>query len=235
MMIDPASPTLVLLHGAGATHTVWDFVVPGLSEFTVFAPDLPGHIAGSGASHDTVADYADAIADSLPEGPIVLVGHSMGGLISCELAARDLGVTGVIAIGTGAAMTVNEELLTTARKTPVYAMAPIRKWSLHRDATENQRTQLENSTSHEAVEAIFNDLTACHTYGDAPDRLAAFAGPALIMIGDQDRMVPRSEAEDLAAASPSARLVIIENAGHTPHITRPAATSSLIADFVAEL
>ncbi|NOX24284.1 MAG: alpha/beta fold hydrolase, partial [Actinobacteria bacterium] len=60
-MIDPRSPTIVLIHGAGATHTVWDSVVPGLIEFTVFTPDLPGHVAGSGASHDTVAGYADAI------------------------------------------------------------------------------------------------------------------------------------------------------------------------------
>ncbi len=225
-------PTLVLIHGAGATHGIWEPVLSGLSEFTVFTPDLPGHVAGSGASHDTVAGYADAIADSLPEGPVILVGHSLGGLISCELTARDLGIDGIITLGTGAAMTVNEELLTTARNTPVYAMAPIRKWSLHRDAAEDQRAQLENSTSHEAVEAVFDDLTACTTYFDAPARLATFGGPALIVIGDQDRMVPREQAEKLAAASPTARLVIIENSGHTPQITQPDTVVSLITNFV---
>ncbi len=229
------SPTLVLIHGAGATHTVWDSVVPGLDEFTVLALDLPGHVAGNGGSHDTVAGYVDAIADSLPEGPIILVGHSMGGLISCELAARDLGVTGVIALGTGAAMTVNEELLTTARKTPVYAMAPIRKWSMRSDATDHEKDQLQNSSSHEAVDAVFDDLTACNTYFDAPARLATFGRPALIAIGDQDRMVPREQAEKLAAASPSAQLVIIENAGHTPQITQPAVITSLITDFATTL
>ncbi|VAW08865.1 hypothetical protein MNBD_ACTINO02-298 [hydrothermal vent metagenome] len=124
-----------------------------------------------------MARYADAVQKNLPSGPLVLVGHSMGGLIACELADRDLGVTGIITLGTGAAMTVNEDLLTTARNTPVYAMAPIRKWSLHRDAAEGQRAQLENSTSPKAVEAVSDDLTACNTYVDTPTRLSRFSGP----------------------------------------------------------
>ena len=234
-MTHTGSPTLVLIHGAGAIHTVWDSVVSGLGRFTVLTPDLSGHVAGNGPSLATVAGYADAVQQELPDGPLVLVGHSMGGLISCELAARDLNISGIIAFSTGASMAVNEDLLTTANKTPAFAMAPIRKWSMRSDASDNERDLLEESASHESVEAVYNDLTACNTYVDAPARLREFSGPALIAIGDQDRMVPRDQAEKLAAASLSAQLVIVENAGHTPQITQPAAVVSLITDFVASL
>ncbi len=229
------SPTLVLIHGAGATHAVWDSVVDELHGLTVLAPDLPGHVADNGASLATVAGYADAVQEELPDGPVVLVGHSLGGHIACELAARDLNIAGIIAIGTGALLAVNEDLLTTAKEQPAHAMVLIRRWSLRRNASDDKRDQLEASASHESVMAVSDGLIACNTYVDAPTRLSEFAGQTLVVIGDQDRMVPRDQAEKLAAASPSAQLIIVEDAGHTPQITQPSVLASLITDFVASL
>jgi pimeloyl-ACP methyl ester carboxylesterase len=100
-MIDPRSPAIVLLHGAGATHGAWDSVADGLIEFSVSSIDLPGHVAGNGPSHRTVTGYAAAIEHDLPDAPLVLVGHSMGGLIACELGARLDNIVGIVTIGTG--------------------------------------------------------------------------------------------------------------------------------------
>ena len=66
-------------------------------------------------------------------------------------------------------------------------MAPIRQWTLCRDASEDQKAQLEHSTPHEAVGAISDDLTAYNTYVDATTRLAEFAGSALVVTGEIGR------------------------------------------------
>ena len=118
-------------------------------------------MTGNGSSCATITSYADALGDKLPAGRIVLIEHSMGGLIASELTAELDNVIGIVTIGTGAHMAVNSELLSSAKEKAALAMAPIRKWSLSRDASEDYKTQLHDSTSPEAVESIFNDLTAC--------------------------------------------------------------------------
>lgn len=82
--------TLVLIHGAWAGSWVWDLVAPMLEErgFAVRRPDLPG--SGTWDDHicvdlgDMVAHVIDEIADV--SGPLVLVGHSGGGMVATAAA-----------------------------------------------------------------------------------------------------------------------------------------------------
>jgi pimeloyl-ACP methyl ester carboxylesterase len=83
----------VLVHGAFAGAWCWAPVVTELERrgHTVQAPDLPGS-----GEDDTPADevsldaYADKVCESLAagEGPAVLVGHSMGGVVITQAASR---------------------------------------------------------------------------------------------------------------------------------------------------
>jgi pimeloyl-ACP methyl ester carboxylesterase len=80
------APTVVLTHGWGLDHTIWDTLSEALSDrFRVVAWDLPG-LGGSkpprGAEIglDLFARDLAAILDGT-EGPVVLVGHSIGGMI----------------------------------------------------------------------------------------------------------------------------------------------------------
>jgi pimeloyl-ACP methyl ester carboxylesterase len=83
---------IVLVHGAFGGSWCWEPVIPGLQRagHTVQAFDLPGSGDDSTpASEVTLDAYADRVCDVLAEGPpAVLVGHSMGGVVITQAAAR---------------------------------------------------------------------------------------------------------------------------------------------------
>jgi pimeloyl-ACP methyl ester carboxylesterase len=107
-------PTLLLLHGLSANGGVW-------AEFEAFledewsgrwsAPDLPGHGAAAGLPRYSFDSLASAIAEDLEPGePVVVVGHSLGGVVGLVLANGRFGadVQGVVALGVKVAWTEDE-------------------------------------------------------------------------------------------------------------------------------
>ncbi len=84
-----ARPVLVLLHGVGLDHTVWDQVAPSLeTTYDVRRPDLPGHGAGVRVPGDVgLAGLAELTARDIPIGAH-LVGFSLGALVAQHLAVH---------------------------------------------------------------------------------------------------------------------------------------------------
>ena len=83
---------IVLVHGAFSGAWSWEPVLPGLSAagHQVHAVDLPGHGEDDTPVAEVTLDaYADKVCSVLAEGPpAVLVGHSMGGVVITQAAAR---------------------------------------------------------------------------------------------------------------------------------------------------
>jgi pimeloyl-ACP methyl ester carboxylesterase len=83
---------ILLVHGAFSDASVWEPIVPGLSEagHTVETLDLPGQGADPTPVAEVTLDaYASKVCAALAAGPpAVLVGHSMGGVVVTQAAAR---------------------------------------------------------------------------------------------------------------------------------------------------
>lgn len=91
-----------------------------------------------------------------------------------------------------------------------------------------QTTQVKGST--DALVA----MAASPRGSDLPAGLTKIVSPTLIIHGDKDNAVPVRHAERHARALPNARTVILEGAGHIPHIERPEQVNQLILDFLRE-
>ena len=96
------APTVVLVHGLGGSHLNWDLFAPLLREHArVLALDLPGFGRSEpGERRTTVQDNVQVLDRFLAEvagTPVVLVGNSMGGMISImQTAAAPSSVNGLV-------------------------------------------------------------------------------------------------------------------------------------------
>jgi len=88
----PCAPVVVCVHGLGGSHLNWDLLAPLLSaRYRVLAVDLPGFgLSPPRRGPATVRRNVAALAAFIRgcDGPVTLVGNSMGGLIAVLTAAR---------------------------------------------------------------------------------------------------------------------------------------------------
>lgn len=99
-----SGPTIVCVHGLGGSHVNWSAVAPMLAEHArVLAPDLAGHgytpLQGRSATLGANTRLLDRFLGAVADGPVILVGNSMGGLIAMlETAARPERVAGLVLV-----------------------------------------------------------------------------------------------------------------------------------------
>ena len=107
-------PLLVLLHGLGATGDVWRGWRPLLARRWPgrwLAPDLPGHGGSPPLAAYTFDDLAAVVAGIVQPGTrVVVLGHSLGGVVGLALAndAFAVPVQAVIGLGIKVAWTAEE-------------------------------------------------------------------------------------------------------------------------------
>ena len=119
-------PTAVFIHGAQNDHSVWALQTRYFAHhgFSVLAVDLPGHGRSKGQPLNTVeamADWLNALLQSVGVQRAVLIGHSMGSLIALETANRAKAlVAGVALVGTAYPMKVSPLLLEASERRSIW-------------------------------------------------------------------------------------------------------------------
>lgn len=243
----PASARLPLLlvHGAANDGDAWLAVAGRLSAAgcAVLAPDLPGHGLSGGTalrSIEALADWLPALLDALGVEQALLVGHSMGSLVTLECAARHpQRVGGLALLGSSVPMPVADALLGRATSDPDSVLRLMTEYSL------TPRFQLTGGGGHgiwgpgvtlaimrrspPGVLAI--DLANCQRYQNGLAAAAAVACPTLLLVARRDRMTPRRNLPPLESALRQLQRVDIDDCGHAMMNERPQAVAEELAKF----
>lgn len=244
-------PPVVLLHAFPLTARMWEPQIEALAPaHRVVAPDLRGFGASDvpaerGAySVDAWADDVDALLAALGLERAVLVGLSMGGYVAFAFLRRRAGaLAGLVLADTRATADTDEirsrreeqqELLAAAAG-PL-ALADRLLEPLVAPASTRRQGVLATARALLAAnrtEGVIGALEALKNRPDASDGLARITVPTTVVVGDQDQPSPPAVAEEMAAAIPDARLVVVPDAGHLSNLENPAAFNQALEDLLA--
>lgn len=83
--------------------------------------------------------------------------------------------------------------------------------------------------------AVFADQSrALRDRADRLDALRAYPGPAMVLMGEHDRLCPRDRHDLMHALMPQSRLVIVPGAGHLPPLENPDATTAALCRWLED-
>ena len=232
------APTVVLAHGWALTHESWLPVITRLvgRGTRVVAYDQRGHGASTalrGAASVRVLgeDLAAVLDVAAPHGPVVLGGHSMGGMTIMayaglhpdEFAERVCGAVlvstsaGDLSQGHRAVERFVMRLVGSAPSVPAGRLITERgqRQLLFGPAADPDHVRLTRDqvagTSLPTLGRFYGALGA----HDEAEALAAFEGvPTVILVGDCDRLTPVGHSRRLAQRLPHAQLRVLEGCGH---------------------
>lgn len=244
--LDPATPTIVFLHGAGFDRTTWRLQTRWFAHHgrSVLAVDFPGHGRSEGPALESIAALADWTARLVEAAGLkqaALVGHSMGALVALDCAARHgdkvraLGLCGV-----ASEMPVHPEMLESAKANTLKVQELMTFWgvgnALHKGGMVSPGLWLRRESltvlAGNRPGVIHTDLAACNAYKDAPARAAAVTCPTVLVLGDGDLMTPAAKARPLASAIAKAKTVTLANCGHFMMVERPDETLDALKTHV---
>ena len=225
---DTARETVIFVHGTGQDHSIW--VLPtryfARHDRNVLAVDLPGHGRSAGAPLATVeaiADWLIALLDAADLGTAAVVGHSLGSLAAIAAAARHPDrVRAIALVGTAVPMPVSDMLLEAAENNRHEAIDMLTTWGYSRSAQLGGNPTPGNWMAiagmrlmeRAAPGVIHTDLKACNEYRDGLEHAAMVRCPALLILGERDRLTPPRAAAKLAQTLPCATTVVLEACGH---------------------
>lgn len=231
---------MLLLHGLGATGGVWR----GLSAAyagTSLAPDLPGHGTAGWSPTYSFAAHAEAVLPLLDrfDGPVPVLGHSMGGVVALELARlAPTRVARVVALGVKVSWPPEDAARALAMAERPVATYDTRAEALDRYLRVSGLAGLAGVDGPLLADAVVDREAAGEgsgwrlaqdprTFGvgvpDMAGLLATVSCPVVLARGEHDPMVSH---DDLAALVPDP--VTLPGLGHNAHVEDPAAVLRLL-------
>lgn len=246
---------LLLVHGfTGAKDDFAELAGPlAAAGWHVVAPDLPGHGDShpDGAEHgfEAYAEVVLAVADDLGWERFALLGHSMGGVVAQFVAmAAPARLSHLVLMDTSPdRVGVEEELVelacTIVERDGLAALLEVQRAIGGPLETEiGRRVRAERPDWQEHADAKFLRCSprmyvtmarALTTAADRTDRLARLEVPTLVVVGEHDGLL-RAPSARLAAAIPTAELVVVPDAGHNPQIENPPAFLEVVTTFLRD-
>jgi pimeloyl-ACP methyl ester carboxylesterase len=229
-------PTIVLVHGAFAESASWNGVVAGL-----LGEGYPAVAAANplrGVRQD--ADYLRSVIGGI-EGPIVLVGHSYGGMVISNVATEGTNVTALVYVG-AFAPEAGESAADLAGRFPGGSLgetlAPVKLpdggTDLYiRQGSYHHQFAADSPADAAAVMAVTQRPITEAALGEASGEPSWRSLPSWFLFGSEDLNIPVAAHRFMAERAGSRRTVELEGGSHTVAIPEAPTLVELIKEAAA--
>jgi 2-succinyl-6-hydroxy-2,4-cyclohexadiene-1-carboxylate synthase len=243
-----SGPPLVLLHGFTQTGRLWGPFGDILArDHTLVALDLPGHAGSDAVRADlrTTAELVrDAVAGSIGQEQVDLVGYSLGARVALHVASgTDLEIRRLVVIGaTGgiedpaarASRRQADETTAAALEASGDVDAFITRWvsgpMFARLADAAQTVERQRNSAAGLASSL--RLAGTGTQEPLWDRIPKLAVPLLAMAGTDDSRFS-AHALRLARSAPAGVASLIPGGGHAVHLAQPDPVGRLVGHWLA--
>ncbi|HOI60344.1 MAG TPA: alpha/beta hydrolase [Candidatus Pacearchaeota archaeon] len=237
---------IVILHGWGGSSKSWEKIIELIAgkKYMVICPDLPGF-----GESDTLTEswninkYVSFVLEFLKTLKIeecILIGHSFGGGLSTKIAAKNPQVVQKLIL-CDAAVVRAKERLNLRQKIAKISAAIVKPFTKNKFYKEKIQSKLrpfiykiagtrDYFNANEVMKETFvkiskEDLRAFATY---------IKKPTLVVWGDKDEITPLEDAYTIKNIIDGAKLCIINDVAHSPHLKKPEELADIIIDFINE-
>jgi len=221
---------LVFIHGWGQSKQVWHQQRVRFPDATFL--NLPGH-----GGEDDCTDWLERLASNLPKEPCILVGWSLGGMLSMQLALTyPERIKALILVNTtpcfakkegwfhGCNGEVLQDFQQGIEQQAGKTMSRFFALMFHGETLARSRF---NAIAREAVDRNHPSSTHGMQEGlrlletlDLREKISKITQPTLLMHGEQDAIIPVQASDFLAKEIPHSTLHRFEKCGHAPFLTQ---------------
>ena len=244
---------LLLVHGMGGSSNTWSGVIPLLAKkYRVIAPDLLGH----GESDKPRGDYSVGafavllrdLLDALDIPRVTVIGHSLGGGIAMQFAHQHRQYCErIVLISSGGfgddvgrvlrllSLPGSELVLPVIASRPAILAGNAVRALMGSSDRFKARPSLSNRDNRQAFLRTLRSVVDFRGQAVCALNRLGFHGvlPALIISGDEDRVIPVEHARAAHRMLPDSRLHLLSGVHHHPPTERPETVARLIDDFIA--
>jgi pimeloyl-ACP methyl ester carboxylesterase len=234
-------PQLLLLHGLGATGDVWAAMLDTAAAHwpgRVVAPDLPGHGESPPLDAYSFEALAAAVAPTVQDASrLVVLGHSLGGVLALELAGGAHGVQPAAVVGLGIKVAWSGD---EVERAAAFAARDVHWFATYDEAVSRHLRiaglgGLVDEAQPAAARGVREESgryrlaldNAAFGVGapDLPRLLAGARCPVTLARGEHDELVSDEQLRDLVDAP-----VTLTGLGHNAHVEDAAAMWRLLDD-----
>lgn len=245
-------PTLVFLHGLGASKDQWGTAVMSMArDYECVLVDLPGHGESvyesvSGFGPQSLMSALEGFLETVVKGPLVLIGSSLGGCVAGLYAAKY-------------PQRVSHLILLSPAGLGMKSLGPILQARLQRGQTgfgyrtvrEMQRfwglvykrppkvrsrwaqaMAASGKSRFNAVQRITNDFRR-EGLDVLLERLPYIVSITLVIWGRHDQVFLHGTLDVMLEDLPNARGLIIEDSGHAAYLERGREVTAAITEFIS--
>jgi pimeloyl-ACP methyl ester carboxylesterase len=236
---------LLYLHGFSGLMAENPFLEELGRNFQVIAPHLPGFGESTGAELiDDVIDAAlfyHALMDELKIPTANIVGHSMGAMLACEVAALDVHRAKKLVLAAPMGLWLDDYPMPDLYATQQFELPQL---LYHDPKSPMAQAMMSSSTLPSLLGSMSGNIENTKRFGMASKflypipyrglrkRAYRISSPTLVLMGESDRLVPRPYGKAFTSIIRNSREQVIAKAGHMMMYEQQADFCKAVAEFL---